>query len=1833
MDPEARRKTYLKKRPLIVIKRAHQAQTEQRRQRWLGNVVLDRVCPMSDHKTSWFKHRALRLRSASDWLFTRHKWLAASSLLVLIVLVVTGGWAYGHFRLEQRYVLSAATRKLISPASPAFARQLHYDAKSKTYVLNTAAFNASDIKSSNSVQTGSDSKDPLYGIKLPVNLKQGIAVADKTTGLSFSLDPLFGSHAGEQVNNAGQPQTYQKATEHIVYPLNAANATEVYTVENNGVKEDIVLSSSPTGGRQSFSYKLNLPDTLTAKLDADGNLGIYSADPALFGNIAFGDAKSQAEVMKARQDSPKDHLVFVLPAPVIYESGSKATDPAGSGAKFSLKGNVLTVTATGLNKLTYPATIDPSVVVTAATNFQYGGNNEGDISFAGNEISTAGLTGGSMSGAWTTSSHSLSQALAFATSVAYNGYLYELGGQYGGSPESAVYYTAINSDGSINAWSTTTALPQALYSAASVVYNGYIYELGGDNGTAPTNTVYYAAINANGTIGKWNSTTPSSQPLCEASSVAYNGYLYTLGGTIDSGCAYSSGNIESTVYYAPINADGTIGNWASTTSLPQSLYAATSVVYNGYLYELGGKNGGGSLSASVYYAPIAPNGSVGSWVSANALPQALFYATSVAYNGYVYYFGGSNGAPVNTVYYASFNSDGSLSGWMTDVTKLTPSPGLMEASAAAYNGYLYLLAGSEGVSGPQNAVYYDKISPAGITGAYTSTGSALAQGISDAASVAYNGYVYEIGGYGKTSGVPIGTVYSAAIGSNGTLGAWAVNTPLPSSAVRSDEAAAVYNGYLYVLGGYNASYATQTTVYYAAIGSGGTIGTWGTTTILPDASGIASLTSVAYNGYLYALGGWDGTNHLSAVSYAPFCTAASTPAGCPSSGWQGAIGSWGTTTALPESTNGIDFSSTVVAGGYMYEIGGLSNGSPVATVSYAQINTNGTLGSWSSPSAMNLPVALERPTAVVNNGYIYVLGGYNGTADTAAVYYAPLESGGGVGTWVTNTALPAALDTATTVVANGYIYEIGGETGSTGGGGNGTAQSTTYYASINNGGPGGTGSWVTNANSLPGGPYSSISVVAYGGYLYMQNGSNNGIYYASISSNGSISSWTEGSSLSAGIFGAEMTAYNGYIYIAGGQLSGVFQNKVYYASVNGPTIGSWNTSSYTFNNPRTEFGFVAYGGHLYIMGGAISGSVTNEVDYASINADGSINSWVEDTSSPLLYDEYSGAVTGYDGYIYVVGGYGASNLSAVTYAPVNGDGSLGAWQYTTSMPIAISGDNSNVALVAENGYMYVMGGGTNSGYNADVLFVPIGPNGTLGAWQYSLNTYGTPRVPGAAVAYNGRAYMFGGCDGSGCATGLTDVQYAGLDAIPRIGYYSKLVDMTGNPGNGQLSRTSNTGSALPAAVGSAAAVAYDGYLYVLGGWNGSAPIDNTYYAKINTDGSIGSWTPTTALPVNLTGQSAFAYNGYLYVLGGASAGVTSNKDYFIPINTDGSLGSAWTTSVNNLNTPIYNAAYAISNGYVYLLGGDDGGTLTSVVQYALLGAAGDTGVWNTTTPLSGGARDLTGAFAANGYLYTIGGYNGSSVFSIAESIPINGDGTLGSSWNATTSLPQPISDASTVAVDGYVYIIGGQNSTSTLSTVYSARIIPNGTVGPWQSSPSLSSPREDMDVLNAPEYNGYIYLVGGYNSSGTPQSSTLYGTVNSNDPALSSLLMHGTDAGNPGLGGTSGPGGLRVSYKLAEDACPKFGASQTVSFGTSSPFNAPFALPTAITGCSVDSNGRYLWIEYVLDDSQTSTFPDVNGNHTTVSDFTIDYHPGSSDRLRGGATFSNGSLQALDTSP
>jgi hypothetical protein len=108
---------------------------------------------------------------------------------------------------------------------------------------------------------------------------------------------------------------------------------------------------------------------------------------------------------------------------------------------------------------------------------------------------------------------------------------------------------------------------------------------------------------------------------------------------------------------------------------------------------------------------------------------------------------------------------------------------------------------------------------------------------------------------------------------------------------------------------------------------------------------------------------------------------------------------------------------------------------------------------------------------------------------------------------------------------------------------------------------------------------------------------------------------------------------------------------------------------------------------------------------------------------------------------------------------------------------------------------------------------------------------------------------------------------------------------------------------------------------------------------------------------------------------------------------------------------------------------------------------------------------------------------------------------------------------------------------------------------------------------------------------------------------------------------------MNITYENGTSSCSALSAPTTVDLGAQE-MGAAYKFLFTADGCGNTTNqGEYAWVHFALDDSQTATFPDSGGNHTTVTAFQMFYHAASSTRLRGGMTLQNGVLQSLDAPP
>lgn len=280
----------------------------------------------------------------------------------------------------------------------------------------------------------------------------------------------------------------------------------------------------------------------------------------------------------------------------------------------------------------------------ASGGFLYnaGGSSASRGFIDGANVFYSAVSGGSV-GTWRATS-SLPQPVIYGTGAAADGYVYVLGGDHCNDAfcdavaiSNVVYFAKANADGTLGAWAATSPLPEAVYFPSAAVWNGTIYVTGGFNGSDLTAGVYGAKVNADGSLGAWRAMTPLPQKLFTHAAVS-NGFLYVLGGAINGGTQISNG-----VYFARINADGTLGGWTQTLSLPQPVSNTAGIYANGNIFVAGGWAGTAPTSA-VVRAQTAADGSVGPWSSASPLLDAVYFHSAAVSGGYFFVSGGADNA-------------------------------------------------------------------------------------------------------------------------------------------------------------------------------------------------------------------------------------------------------------------------------------------------------------------------------------------------------------------------------------------------------------------------------------------------------------------------------------------------------------------------------------------------------------------------------------------------------------------------------------------------------------------------------------------------------------------------------------------------------------------------------------------------------------------------------------------------------------------------------------------------------------------------------------------------------------------------------------------------------------------------------------------------------------------------------------------------------------------------------------------------------------------------------------------------------------------------------------
>jgi len=962
-------------------------------------------------------------------------------------------------------------------------------------------------------------------------------------------------------------------------------------------------------------------------------------------------------------------------------------------------------------------------------------------------------------------------------------------------------------------------LPASRSNFSLVAYNGYLYAMGGNDESGPITsnhkhkTIYVAKLGANGEPRLWHPTDsnqanwvywyhddtnmalPSERIMGAA--VAYNNKMYFVGGLDNSSV---TGAATSTVWIANILPNGKLGSWSTSTALtsggPGATYGATAVAYNDRLYLIGGAGsvGGTPFSSNAYYIKINSDGSLASsWTATNSFATGRVTGGGtnvVVWGGYMYITGGCSNVNASNnctnvlsdTQVASINADGSLDNWQTlsGVTKQT-----MGTSLLAWRDVIYSVGGcsmQDSVtgscsSGAQSGIDYGTIKQDGDVSTITSSvasGTAPCSGTTPTncnipatgsvgyynnASVVSSGYLYIIGGCAVVgcSSTSTNTAFtqimangdlvrpaSCPSGSSATNG-WCVSTSTITNGI-SATAPVVYNDTIYLVGGSQGG-SLKNAIFRATITpETGAISAWSSDSL----TGIGA-TSVKYAyaairanpagasttpAHLYIFGGCT-------TAVGPDCTAYVDSVYKCNIGTTGAVSGCTTTGQLqigtPTGANGagLALAGGAIYGNYIYLVGGAAPGAAqLGTIRYAKFDNNNNVASvgsgWTeSPQALSTPVISN--SVFSHNGYLYSVGGYNSTSGTRnTIHYIKINTTDGsldTGGWKQSAITVTSRWGLTVPVSNSYAYVIGGCT--TGAALTSCSAATTTverFKIYNNNGGAPAGWSSSNTTSLSQRYYHGSA--ALNGYLYVAGGCNSyflgmdcqqttdSVQYAAINPDGTLGNWSNAANLPATRGGTKLAAAGGTLYVIGGN-DGVYANyfsSVYYGTPNGTgNVTSWATASNGLPQTRTHTAVAVWNNRIYVAGGE-SNTCTNNVCgtvYISpqLNSGGDITSAWTTAANTFTTSRQSAALVAYANNLYLIGGRAGSDyLSDVQYAAINStNGTLGTWNFSTSLPVS----NAYTDAFAANGYIYLVAGARNGNRTActtKTLVAPISSN-------------------------------------------------------------------------------------------------------------------------------------------------------------------------------------------------------------------------------------------------------------------------------------------------------------------------------------------------------------------------------------------------------------------------------------------------------------------------------------------------------------------------------------------
>lgn len=278
----------------------------------------------------------------------------------------------------------------------------------------------------------------------------------------------------------------------------------------------------------------------------------------------------------------------------------------------------------------------------------------------------------------------------------------------------------------------------------------------------------------------------------------------------------------------------------------------------------------------------------------------------------------------------------------------------------------------------------------------------------------------------------------------------------------------------------------------------------------------------------------------------------------------------------------------------------------------------------------------------------------------------------------------------------------------------------------------------------------------------------------------------------------------------------------------------------------------------------------------------------------------------------------------------------------------------------------------------------------------------------------------------------------------------------------------------PAVIGGAiqetAAVALDGRIYVLGGFDGALGIQDDVRVF---DTATGTWSQGAPLPQAVHHANAAVVGDTIYVVGALQSFQF----------TAAGVVWAWTPAVDDgwrelapmpAGAERGSSVVGVIDGVIYLAGGLRGGA--AVADVSSYDPAG--GTWADLPDLPA-ARDHACGGVIDGALYVAGGRQADIESTAATTWSLApGGGGGGGGWTDRAAMPTGRGGTACGVIDGRLIVVGGEGNVAVSSGVFPQTEAYDAAADAWTTLAPMRTPRHGM---GAAAWGGTLYVPGGAN--------------------------------------------------------------------------------------------------------------------------------------------------------